>query len=335
MYNLLTYGEILLRYTPQNGTRFLNTTGFDCYVGGAELNVAAGVSQLGLKTGIITKIPTNAIGMMARHKVLSCKVSDEYIYPDYNADARIGSYFYEKGSSPRKPEVVYDRNNSSFLKLQPQELPEEIYNNTKCFHTSGINPALGRNTSEQTMLMLKTFKEHGALVSFDVNFRGNLWTGEAAKEYIEKILPYVDIFFCTEDTAKLTFLKTGKLETIMKEFAEEYGISYICTSRRIVHSTINHSFTSLLYNAGTDTYYEEKPYENINVTDRIGSGDAYVAGTLYGILNNLDMQQVVSYGNAMGVIKNTITGDIAEITKDEIDALISSHHSGNTAEMKR
>lgn len=337
MYDLLTFGEVMLRFSPVGDDRFLSTSGFDCYVGGAELNVAASVSQLGARTGIISKIPAHSMGEMVRRKVLSYKVSDEYLLKDETGDARLGLYYYEKAHSPRKPEVVYDRKNSSVNRFSVEELPEEIFDNTRCFHTSGINLALGGEVRKQTIQLMKQFKAHGALISFDVNFRGNLWSGAEAKACIEEILPLADIFFCTEDTARLTFLKDGTLREIMREFAEEYGIRYVCSSRRTVHSAKHHSFTSVLYDAGQDCYYEEAAYENIEVKDRIGSGDAYVAGTLYGLLQCADMQErAVSYGNAVGVFKNTIAGDIGEITKEEIDALIKEHAQGGfVSEMKR
>ena len=129
--------------------------------------------------------------------------------------------------------------------------------------------------------MIKRFKAQGAIISFDVNFRGNLWTGAEAKECIESILPYVDIFFCSEDTARLTFLKEGDAKSIMKSFTEEYPISIVASTQRIVHSPKRHTFGSIIYSAKDDTYYEEAPYTDIEVVDRIGSGDAYISGVLY------------------------------------------------------
>ncbi len=121
------------------------------------------------------------------------------------------------------------------------------------------------------------------MISFDVNFRGNLWTGAEARECIAKILPYVDIFFCSEETARLTFGKEGDLHSeIMKSFTEEYPISVVAATQRVVHSPKVHTFGSLIYNAKKDKFYEEEPYQNIEVVDRIGSGDAYISGALYG-----------------------------------------------------
>ena len=185
--------------------------------------------------------------------------------------------------------------------------------------------------------MIKRFKEHGAIISFDVNFRGNLWTGEEAKACIEKILPYVDIFFCSEDTARLTFQKEGGAKSIMKSFTQEYPISVVASTQRIVHSPKRHTFGSIIYCAKEDTYYEEAPYTDIEVVDRIGSGDAYISGVLYGLLSKeKDYQRALEYGNAISSLKNTIPGDLLATDLKEIDGIIREHKStGRIAEMDR
>ncbi len=192
-FDLLSLGEILLRLSPPNNERIVRGETFQKQVGGAELNVVSGVSLLGL----------------AKNRVRFCGVSDDYLVYDHDQDARLGIYYYEDGAYPRKPSVVYDRRHASFCKISLDELPESMFSSTRCFHTSGITLALSENTREVAIEMMKRFKENGTLISFDVNFRGNLWTGPEAKECIERILPYVDIFFCSEETAKLTFLKEG------------------------------------------------------------------------------------------------------------------------------
>ena len=185
--------------------------------------------------------------------------------------------------------------------------------------------------------MIKRFKEAGALISFDVNFRLNLWSGEEARECIEGILPYVDIFFCSEDTARLTFGKEGSLKEMMESFAEEYPISVMASTQRTVHSPKVHSFTSVIYDAGKKMFYEEQPYENIEVVDRIGSGDAYVAGALYGLLSEEGCcEKALKYGNASSAAKNTIPGDMPSLNRGEIENIIRDHaNTGYKSEMNR
>ena len=185
--------------------------------------------------------------------------------------------------------------------------------------------------------MIKRFKEAGTLVSFDVNFRGNLWSGDEARECILKILPYVDIFFCSEDTARLTFLKTGTAKEMMKSFTEEYPISIVASTQRIVHSPKRHTFGSVIYDAARDMYYEEEPYHDIEVVDRIGSGDAYISGALYGLLSSGgDCSRAIAFGNATAAVKNTIPGDLPSSNLEEIETIIKAHNqTGPQSEMAR
>lgn len=336
-FDLLTLGEILLRLSPPNCERIVSSDVFEKHVGGAELNVASGVSLLGLNTGFISKVPDNSLGDYVRAKVRSYGVSDAHIISDSKKDARLGLYVYESGAYPRKPGIVYDRRNSSIYSMDIHDIPEAVYSQTRCFHTSGITLALSEKVRETAIEMIRRFKDGGALISFDVNFRGNLWSGAEAKKYIEQILPYVDIFFCSEDTARLTFLKEGDVKQIMRSFASEYPMSVIASTQRIVHSPKVHTFGSIVYDVKNDIFYEDEPYRNIEVVDRIGSGDAYVSGALYGILaHGLSCEKAMDYGNAAGALKNTVPGDLPCSGLKEMDKIISEHHSeGIVLEMDR
>ncbi len=336
-FDLLSLGEILLRLSPPRNEKMMRGQSFDKQVGGAELNVLSGVSLLGLRTGIISKIPNNDIGKYAVYQVRFVDVSDDYLVVDNDEDSRLGIYYYENGAYPRKPKIVYDRNHTSMLKVSANDFPEEMYHSTRCFHTTGITLALNENCRKTAIEMMKRFKEAGALISFDVNFRSNLWTGEEAREAIEEILPYVDIFFCSEDTARLTFNKTGDVREIMRSFAKDYPISYIASTQRIVHSPKLHTFGSILYHCKSDTFFEDEPYGNIDVVDRIGSGDAYISGVLFGLLNfNGDCNKAIQFGNATGAVKNTIPGDMQALDYSEIIQIIASHkNKGRESEMIR
>ncbi len=336
-FDLLTFGQLLLRLSPPNNERLVRGDTFVKQVGGAELNVAVGVALLGLHTGIISKLPSHDMGSYMKSKIRSYGVSDDFFIYDQSPNARVGIYYYENGAYPRKPKVIYDRTNSSFYSLTIDDIPDEVYTSTRCFHTSGITMALSKQARETTIEMIKRFKQAGTLVSFDVNFRGNLWTGEEAKECIEQILPYVDIFFCSEDTARLTFLKTGTAREMMKSFTEDYPISIVAATQRTVHSPKRHTFGSVMYDAKKDEYYEEEPYRDIDVVDRIGSGDAYISGALYGLLaNDFDCAKAIRYGNATSSVKNTIPGDLPSSNLEEIETIIKAHnHVGHQSEMAR
>lgn len=336
-FDLLSLGEIMLRLSPPSNERMTRGDTFSKQAGGAELNSATGAAMLGLRCGIISKLPANDLGMYIKNRVRLCGVSDDYLVYDESKDARLGVYYYESGAYPRKPRIVYDRKNTSINKLSVNDFDERIYSSTRCFHTSGITLALSPELRATAIEMIRRFKEHGTIISFDVNFRGNLWSGPEARECIESILPYVDIFFCSEETARLTFLKEGDAKDIMKSFTKDFPVSIVASTQRIVHSPKRHTFGSIIYSAKDDTYYEEAPYADIEVVDRIGSGDAYISGVLYGLLSHEgEYQRALEYGNAVSSLKNTIPGDLLSTDLKEIDGIIREHKStGRVAEMDR
>ena len=221
--------------------------------------------------------------------------------------------------------------------LSIDDFPEEMYSSTRCFHTCGITLALNEQVRKTAIEMMKRFKKAGALISFDVNFRGNLWSGAEAKACIEEILTIVDIFFCSDSTARLTFLKEGTPEEVMKSFADEYPISVVAATQRIVHSPKRHSFGSVIYDAKKQTFVKEEMYKDIEVVDRIGSGDAYISGALYGLLTSEnDTRKALQYGNAVSALKNTVPGDLPSMTLCEVEEMIKTHQEGDDGlEMKR
>lgn len=336
-YDLVTFGQLLMRLSPAPGERLQRTGVLDRNAGGAEFNVAAGASQMGLKTAMIAKLPTHAVGQFMKGAMKGNGVSEEYVIADESPDARVGLYYYEYGASPRKPSTVYDRRDSSIYSLTMDEIDESVFENTKCFHTTGITMALSPELRELTKQLIRKFKEHGALVSFDVNYRANLWSGDEARKAITEILPSIDIFFCSDSTARLTFLKEGTTREIIRSFTEEYPIKAVFATDRTVHSPKVHDFTSIAYSARDHEFYEEKGYEGIDVTDRIGSGDQYISGALYGILHEGgDIRRAVIYGNAAAALKNTVPGDLPVTSIEEIRNVIEAHYSeGFQTEMNR
>jgi 2-dehydro-3-deoxygluconokinase len=335
-FDVLSFGEILLRLSAPINERMRSSAVFEKNAGGSELNVVSGISLLGLRTGIISKIPKQDIGDYIRNSIRFSGVSDDWLIFDENPDSRLGIYFYEYGVYPRKPTVIYDRRNAAINSIKPEDLPESIYGSTRLFHTSGISLALSKETRHAARTFIRKFKEAGALISFDVNYRASLWNNEQAREYVESILPYVDILFLSEETARRTWNKTGDLESIIREFSKEFEIPIIASTERVVKSPKIHTFGSTIYNAKEDKFYKEAPYEDIEVVDRIGSGDAYVSGVLFGLLEYNDCYKALQYGNAYSSVKNTILGDLPSSDKKEIDRIISDHNNeGYKSELNR
>ena len=335
-YDVITLGEILLRLsTPING-RLAQGDTLMKHLGGAELNIASEIGQLGLKTAMISKIPNNLLAAFIKNQMNASRVSENYLISDTADDSRIGVYYYEYGSYPRKPRVVYDRKHSSINNIDIKDVPETMFYNTRLFHTSGITLGLGGNAQKFAIECIRKFKENGTLISFDVNYRANLWSEEDARKTIEEILPLVDVLFVSEETSRRMFKKTGDLKEIMKSYATDYGVKIVATTQRTVISPRKHNFTSIVYDARSDKFYTEAPYNDIDVIDRIGSGDAYVAGVLFGLLKYGDPEKAMQFGNATSSVKNTVPGDLPSSDFKEIDRIIREHHStGPVSEMNR
>lgn len=335
-FDALTFGEVMLRLSPTINERIVDGVVFEKRAGGSELNVSSGLSLLGLRTGIISKLPRSEIGTFIKNRIRFGGVSDDFLVYDESESARLGVYYYENGAHPRKPCVVYDRKHASINSITLDEIPETAYSSTRVFHTSGITLALSQNTREVAVEMIKRFRAGGAKISFDVNYRANLWEEAEAKKTIESILPYVNILFVSSETSRRMFGKTGELKDIMKSYCEEYGVEVVATTDRQIISPKKHTFGSILYSAQEDAFYQEPPYTNIDVVDRIGSGDAYVAGVLFGLLKYGDHQKALEFGNASSAVKNTIPGDMPASDFREIERLIREHqHTGPQSEMNR
>lgn len=335
-FDALAFGEILLRLSSPLNERLISGGVFEKRAGGSELNVVSGISLLGLRTGILSKLPKNELGTFVKNNIRFCGVSDDWLIYDESTEARLGIYYYEYGVFPRKPTVVYDRKNASVNTIRLEDISEEIYSKTRLFHTSGISLALSDQARQTAVALIKKFKEAGAAISFDVNFRANLWSEELARKTIEEILPFVDILFISEETARRTFLKTGELKEILKELAAQYDISILASTKRTILSPKKHNFGSVIYSREDNSFYEEQPYENIEVVDRIGSGDAYVSGVLYGLLEYSDCRKALEFGNACCAVKNTVLGDLPSSDKKEIEHIIASHqNTGYQSEMNR
>lgn len=329
---VLAFGEPLLRLSSEGMERISTGERLIKYAGGAELNVAAGLSRFGLRAGFLSKLPANPLGEYIRAAALQKGVNGRYLLDDPSPGARVGLYFTERGGAPRRATVVYDRKGSSFTTFAPADVPEEALSKTQLFYTSGISLACSAHTAE----ILKAFKEAGSIVAFDVNYRANLWGENEAREAITKLLPFVDILFISEESSHRMFHKTGDLRDILHSFSAEYGISVVASTRRTVQSTRTQSFCSLLYGSAQNAFFEEAPYENIEVADRIGSGDAFVAGVLYGLLVRRDFRSAVAYGDAACAAKCTTEGDMPGVGAAELETIVREHLSGTVpGEMNR
>lgn len=333
-FDIIGMGEVMLRLSPPDKETISQSDIFIKTAGGSELNVVSGAAMLGARGGMITKLPYSKTGRFIRNRIRYGNVSDDFILFDKSCKSRLGIYYYEAGAYPRKSAVLYDRENSAMCSLKFSEIPQSVFALAKIFHVSSITMALSASMKKTVIETVKEFRSNGTKISFDVNYRAALWSEDDARKAVEEILPFVDFLFVSEETSRRMLKKTGSLESIMEGFAKEYGCELIATTKREVISPNRHNFTSVILCDGN--FCEEKPYTDIEVIDRVGSGDAYVAGVLYGLLESCDPIRSLKVGNALSALKNTVVGDMSVFSLDEIEKVIASHsETGVQSEMDR
>ena len=336
-FDVMGLGEVMLRLSPPGKERLSQSATFEKRAGGAELNVVSGISQLGLRTGIMTKLPRGGIGSFVKNEIRYSGTSDDGIVYDDSPAARLGIYYYESGAYPRLPAVTYDRALSSFCSFRHGELPAELLDRVRILHVSGITLALDEVLRAEVIGLIHALKARGTAISFDVNYRATLWDEDTARSVITSLLPIVDILFVSEETLRRMFARRGELSDIQRAFAREYpNLHVLASTRRTVSSPTRHTFNSMIYDCDDGRQFSDAPYENIEVIDRIGSGDAYVAGALYGLLRFGEIEAAARWGDAMSALKNTIPGDMTVCSEEDIRRVIASHSAtGAQSEMVR
>jgi len=323
---VLGFGEALLRISP-NGCYKLNQVNTLNYsFAGAELNVMVNLSVLGIKTAFLTKFPNNEIGDLAIENIDRYKVDTSNVI---RGGDRVGVYFIEHGAGLRPTKVIYDRKYSSISMSSLKEYNfNTIFDGIDVFHISGITPALSKEISNVSVSMIKEAKRRGITTSFDFNFRSKLWSKEEAKGPLLEILKYSDFVFGlglyeAENVLGIN-LKDNNINTIQdfaKYLTENFNIKGYATTLRESFSATKESITAVLYK--DNEFYETKKY-SIDIVDRIGTGDAFTSGILYGIINNFDNQKTLDFGIASCVLCHSIEGDFNLIKKDDIIQLVEN-----------
>ena len=319
MFDFVTFGETMIRLSPPDYCRLEQTNVLDVNVGGAEMNVAAGLSRLGLKVSWVSRLTDNELGAMIRNKAREQGVDTSNIL--WTKDSRVGLYFVEFGASPRASKVVYDRSNSAISQIKPGEVNwENILRKTKWFHTTGITPALSASAAQVTAEALKTAKKIGCKVSYDLNYRSKLWTAEEARKCQEPFMEYVDILISTEeDTGKVLGIRADSYQEVARKLAEKFNFEVVCITIRENMSVLRNRWTAVAYSGGNK--YDDRVYE-VEIVDRLGAGDSFSAGFIYGYMTG-DVQKGLKYGNAYAALQHSIPGDVNWSTLREIEEQIS------------
>ena len=317
MYDVVTFGEGMVRLSPPHFQRLEQTRSLDVHVGGAELNVAVGVTRFGMKSAWVSKLPKNGLGYMIRDRAQEFGVDCSHIV--WSDKGRAGIYFVEFGASPRASSVLYDRANSAISMVQPGEVDwTKVFGGTKHFHMSGITPALSASAAQVAVEALKAAKKAGCTVSYDLNYRKKLWTPSDAKKIQEPMMADVDILITTEEDTNVVFsIKEKDYEAVAERLAQTFKFKIVAITLREDLSVLRNNWTAIAYQDGK--IFRDRKYE-VEIIDRVGAGDSFTSGFLYSWIKEKDVQKGVQYGNAFAALKHTIPGDFNWSTLEEVEA---------------
>ena len=322
---IITFGELMLRLESQPGQRLTHSNSFRSYFGGAEANVSVLLSQLGMNVCFVSALPDNPIGQSAINALRSFGTDTQYVQRSGN---RIGIYYTENGNSIRSSKVFYDRKHSSFASLGPGSIDwNKIFENASWFHWTGISPALTKQSAELCLEALKAAKKKGLTISADMNYRSTLWDyGKHPSEIMPELLSYSDIITGDLDTIEIYFgIKINSGLPVEEKFRScTESLLKNLPALKVFAMSFRGSNDSQLptYQAAVSLNREIvfSPIYTIPQTiDRIGSGDAFMGGSIYGLLQKQSAQDLINSATACAILKHSIEGDFTIITKEEME----------------
>lgn len=327
-WDLVSLGEILLRFDPGN-RRIHNTGSFNVWDGGAEYNVAANLSRVfGHRSAIATVLHDNALGRLAEGLARGSGVDTSLI--KWSDVGRNGLYFIERGQGVRAPSSAFDRENTAVSRLTAGKIdwPSVFGQGVRWFHTGGIFAGLSASTPAVAAEAMKAAKESGAVVSYDLNYRDSLWGKrggrEAANEVNAELLAFADIVYGVLDLdSRLSNFDPEVFRRLASKMNSRFpGLKIVATTLRDTHSANRHDL-------GAVCLFEDKvtvarAFNNVEVIDRVGSGDAFVAGFVDHILEGKTIQAALDCGTAHGVLAMTTPGDVSMATSAEVSRLMKS-----------
>ena len=333
---VVTLGEIMMRLSTPGFERFVQSDSLDVTYGGGEANVAVALANYGLHGVFVTKVPDNALGQAAINHIRRYGVDTQFIA---RGGKRLGIYFLETGASMRASQVIYDRAGASISEVDVSEFDfDQILDGADWFHTTGITPALSDKAAALTEVALKAAKAKGITTSIDLNYRKKLWSKEKAREVMTRLCQYVDVCIGNEEDADTTLgfkaegtdITKGELnldgyKSVFKQMKDKFGFKYIASTLRESHSASDNGWSALVYDG--NEFYHTKQYE-VRIVDRVGSGDSFASGFIYGLVSGMSMPESAEFGVAASALKHTIPGDLNHATLSEVKELMKGDGSG-------
>ncbi len=333
---VITFGEIMLRLSPENYNRIVQSEKLLSTYAGAEANVAVSLANYGLDASFVTKLPDHEVGQAAINSLRKFGVDTSLIV---RGGERVGVYFCEKGASQRPSKVIYDRAYSAIATAKEEDFDwEKIFDGATWFHFTGITPALSDELSKICLTALKEAKKRNITVSCDLNFRKKLWSKEKAGEVMDELCRYVDYCIANEEDAKDVFgieaensdIYGGKLDkegyvSVAKKLTDRFNFKGVAITLRESKSANDNDWSGMLYTNGK-AYFSKK--YSIHIVDRVGGGDSFGGGLIYSLISGYDPQSAIEFAVAASCLKHSIEGDFNLVSKKEVETLAGGDASG-------
>ncbi len=344
MKKIVTFGEIMLRLTPPGNLRFSQAASFDAIYGGGESNVAVSLANYGLPVEFVSRLPKNDIGECALMEMRKRGVGTQHIV---RGGERLGIYFLEIGAVSRGSKVVYDRAHSSISTIQAGMINwKEVFKDAQWFHWTGITPALSQGAADACYEAIQVANKMGITVSTDLNYRKKLWKyGKEPGEIMPDLVEGCDIILGNEEDAEKHFglhpenvdvtqgdsVEGTAYLSVLKQLMERFPrAKKVITTLRGSISASHNSWTGVLYDG--KTLFEAPTYQITHIVDRVGGGDSFMAGLIYGLLTYPDDdQKALNFAVAASCLKHTIYGDANLSTVEEVETLMGGDASGRVS----
>lgn len=343
MTRVVTFGEIMLRLSPPDKLRFSQARSFDLIYGGGESNVAVSLAHFGFDTQYVTRLPQNDIGDACLNFLRQFGLGTNFIL---RGGDRLGIYFLEHGAVQRGSKVVYDRANSSLAQIQPGMIDwNAVFADADWFHWTGITPAISKGAAAACLEAVKAARAQDLTISTDMNYRSKLWKwGKQPGEVMEELVSYCDVAIGNEEDADKVFgihppetnVTSGELDAekyrfVCDELSQRFPrLKSIAITLRGSRSASHNAWSAVLWH--DDQIYFGPSYEITHIVDRVGGGDSFMAGLIYGLQTyGDDKQAALNFAVAASALKHTIFGDFNLVTVPEVEKMMKGDVSGRVS----
>lgn len=338
MPKTVCFGEIMLRLSPPGYERLLQSPRLHATFGGGEANVAVSLAHFGCESHYVTRLPANAIGDAAIRVLRGEGVRVDHVQ---RGGERLGIYFAETGASQRASTVIYDRRHSGMSELEPGCVPwADVFDGAAWFHCTGITPALSATAAACTREALEAARRAGVRVSVDLNYRKKLWSEREAQQTMRPMMPLVDLVMANEEDLQAVLgiavphadvtggsLSVEGYREATARVAEEFGAKRVAVTLRESLSASDNVWSAVLFDAATQAFHQSQRY-TVHLVDRIGGGDSFAAGLIYGLVTGWDCPASLRFAVAAGTLKQTIPGDFNRVSVAEVERLVAGDASG-------